>query len=299
MGLFSTPETVIYKESSDAKEYLRRLEELNVRAEGSVKEKIEKEINFVRAGIIGEDTILYELKNSGMDMYVLHDICIECGELSAQIDFYVITPKLNFIIECKNLFGNIEINSKGEFIRTVEFGKKKYKEGIYSPITQNERHLLVIKNKKLEEANLMQKAGINAYFDTFHKSLVVLANPKTILNDKYAKKEVRQKVIRADQLITTIKRMCNESHEMKNSKIQMKEAADRMLARNVGQRKDYLEKYMGLLEEAEKENRNKHSENSKICPRCGSELVKRKGQYGEFYGCSGFPKCRYTARLTD
>ena len=31
-----------------------------------------------------------------------------------------------------------------------------------------------------------------------------------------------------------------------------------------------------------------------ICPKCGSRLVKRKGKYGEFIGCSNFPKCRYT-----
>lgn len=30
------------------------------------------------------------------------------------------------------------------------------------------------------------------------------------------------------------------------------------------------------------------------CPQCGSRLVKRKGRYGEFWGCSGFPECRYT-----
>lgn len=31
------------------------------------------------------------------------------------------------------------------------------------------------------------------------------------------------------------------------------------------------------------------------CPECGCVLVKRKGRFGEFWGCSGFPMCRYTA----
>jgi DNA topoisomerase-1 len=31
-----------------------------------------------------------------------------------------------------------------------------------------------------------------------------------------------------------------------------------------------------------------------MCPKCGSELLKRKGRYGEFLACSGFPKCRHT-----
>lgn len=30
-----------------------------------------------------------------------------------------------------------------------------------------------------------------------------------------------------------------------------------------------------------------------ICPRCGSELVERKGKYGNFIGCSNYPKCKF------
>ena len=33
------------------------------------------------------------------------------------------------------------------------------------------------------------------------------------------------------------------------------------------------------------------------CPECGSELLLRKGRYGEFIACSGFPKCKYTEQV--
>ena len=33
-----------------------------------------------------------------------------------------------------------------------------------------------------------------------------------------------------------------------------------------------------------------------ICPRCGGQLVPRKGKKGIFVGCSNFPKCRYTKK---
>ncbi|MDO5851260.1 MAG: DNA topoisomerase I [Methanobacteriaceae archaeon] len=35
------------------------------------------------------------------------------------------------------------------------------------------------------------------------------------------------------------------------------------------------------------------------CPECGSDLIKRMGRFGEFIGCSGFPKCRFTKSLSD
>ncbi len=35
------------------------------------------------------------------------------------------------------------------------------------------------------------------------------------------------------------------------------------------------------------------------CPDCGEDLIKRSGRYGEFVGCSGFPKCKFTSSLED
>ena len=34
-------------------------------------------------------------------------------------------------------------------------------------------------------------------------------------------------------------------------------------------------------------------ETGEVCPDCGSPLVIRKGRYGEFVACSGYPKCKY------
>lgn len=33
------------------------------------------------------------------------------------------------------------------------------------------------------------------------------------------------------------------------------------------------------------------------CPSCGAPMVRRKGKFGEFYGCSDFPRCRGTRRI--
>lgn len=33
-----------------------------------------------------------------------------------------------------------------------------------------------------------------------------------------------------------------------------------------------------------------------ICPRCGGKLVERNGKYGNFYGCSNYPKCKFVLK---
>lgn len=36
-----------------------------------------------------------------------------------------------------------------------------------------------------------------------------------------------------------------------------------------------------------------------VCENCGAPLVKKRGRYGDFYGCSNYPKCRYTKQITN
>ena len=33
------------------------------------------------------------------------------------------------------------------------------------------------------------------------------------------------------------------------------------------------------------------------CPLCNSEAHRRKGKYGMFWGCSAFPKCKWTQSI--
>jgi len=34
-----------------------------------------------------------------------------------------------------------------------------------------------------------------------------------------------------------------------------------------------------------------------VCPKCGKSMVRRKGAYGEFYGCSGYPGCKEIVKI--
>ena len=46
--------------------------------------------------------------------------------------------------------------------------------------------------------------------------------------------------------------------------------------------------------EVAKEIKNSRISNG-ICPQCGGQLVLREGRYGSFYGCSNYPKCKFTS----
>lgn len=241
---------VFIKENNDTPQLIQQLETLLSQASGDAKNEIEKQIKIATYGELGEKNIVFELKNSGMDMYILHDLYLEHGEMSAQIDYLIITRKHIYIIECKNLIGNIEIDNMGNFVRSYEYGNRKIKEGFYSPITQNERHLLVIKGLRGEvQKNFIAKRMFENSFSTTYKSIVVLANPKTVLNAKYAKKEIKQKVIRLDQLIAHIKAAdAAEDYSFKTD--EMYELAQFFLKANKEKKTDYIKRYEQLVAES-------------------------------------------------
>lgn len=250
MGLFSKKIGPVFcKETSDTSIFINKMQMLLERTDGEVKKKIEKQISMARYGEIGENNIAYELKNSGMDMYILHDIYLEINGLSAQIDYIVITRQHIYVIECKNLIGNIEVDNSGAFIRT--YGRVK--EGIYSPITQNQRHMQVLKEVRLSaKGNFVSRMLFEKHFTETYKPIVVLANPKTYINYKYAKREIKEQIIRADQLIAYIKRQDAESaaKSANMSVDEMSRLAQFYLSKDNPLRSDYARKYEEMADEA-------------------------------------------------
>lgn len=305
MGFFDKMTGPVFmKDDSEAEKQLSVLKEIqNQLLEEN--EILEREIKLVEAGIFGEKQIRFELENSHVPMYVLHDLYLVHNGLSAQIDYLVVTKKHIYVLECKNLYGNIEIDNKGNFIRSFSYGKKIVKEGIYSPITQNNRHLELIKAIRMEEkTNILTRALFEKGFEKNYRSIVVLANPKTVLNDKYAKKEIKSLVIRADQLVEYIKSMDRNDDAENMSEKQMETLARFFVERAQNNPMDYTLKYREMLSISEISTDNtvdvnvdEMGENAPNCPKCGAKMVMRTAKRGEnsgrnFYGCPMFPKCK-------
>ena len=51
------------------------------------------------------------------------------------------------------------------------------------------------------------------------------------------------------------------------------------------------------IEMDEDERKNNRYKCNLTCSICGEKLVLRKGRYGTFYGCSNYPKCKFTRQL--
>ena len=167
--------------------------------DGEKKDIIEKDIMLQKYGISGESNVHYELKTSFMPMLCLHDVRIEHENYVAQLDFVVITNKFLAVLETKKLNGNITVNRDGDFIRTIRTRRgREFKEGIYSPITQNARHLKIVKELLSKKLNI-NKIPL--------KSLVVMANPKSIINKDKCPTDIKSSLYKCDQVIKQLEKL--------------------------------------------------------------------------------------------
>jgi hypothetical protein len=238
----SIKEPVFLKEFTSESNQLKDLIELSEKLkDGDKKDIVERDILYLRAGISGEKNVNYEIKNSFIPLICLHDIRLEFKDYVAQFDFIVITNKFICVMETKKLFGNISINKDGDFIRVISNKKGKiFKEGMYSPISQNERHVRVLK-EFLISYNMIKEMPI--------KSLVVMANDKTIIDKKGCPAHISKAIYKYDQITTYLKNNINDkTNKMDVSSKNIEKIAKFILEHDKPIIFDYAGKY-GLSQE--------------------------------------------------
>lgn len=222
-------DTVMYSAGDTLEKKIKYLERKLDTAIGDEAKKITMCIKKYKRGIIGEKKIIFELMNSHIPMYILHDLNLEYKGYRAQIDFVVITCKNYYIIECKNLYGNMSIDKVGNFYR----GSGSSKRAIYNPITQVDRHIGLIREYVNDKNGLIGKIITNRYFDNLYHGIVVLANDETVLSDSLAPRSISERVIRVDRLVEYIKQVEARSDNYASSGEEIKKSADRLLALSV------------------------------------------------------------------
>ena len=237
-------DTIFLKTDSELERKIKCLQEI----ENQVveKEKIQRDIRFAKAGLDGEKEIEYELKNANIGMYVLHDITLVYDDLKAQIDYIVITPAYCYLIECKNLIGNITVNDQGEFRREYSFNGKKVKEAIYSPYRQATRHIDILEKRwKRNNSALKTMLFYNKLFDNhYYKPLIVLANSSGMLNFYHTPQEIKKCTIRVDSLVEYIKKdLATKSRSLWDKKSTMEKVANAFLGAHTEVFNDYCKKY--------------------------------------------------------
>lgn len=235
-------DTIFVKNSSEIEKKINALEAIKDKVKD--KNAINREIKILIQGLKGENNISYELKNANIGMYVMHDVNIVYEDMTAQIDYIIITPVHCYLVECKNLIGNVTVTKDGEFRREYTIDGITKKEAIYSPYAQAIRHKEILKKHWLNMNNKIFTYFFEKTFDEYYKPLVVLANPAGLLNIRYAPKKIKNVTIRIDNLIEYLKNdMKKYDKKEQDTKKDMEELASKILSLHRFKKENYAEKY--------------------------------------------------------
>lgn len=264
-------DTIFLKESNSIEEQIQKLN--SIKDKVVEKEQIARDIKLLEYGLYGEKELAFELKNANIGMYVLNDVLLKIDDYEAQIDYVIVTRGYVYLVECKNMLGDITVDNKGEFRREYSYGNKKIKEAIYSPYTQSQRHKDVLMKIWFKNNNFLSILLNKKAFERRYKTLIVLTNPKGLLNIKYAPSVIRNCTIRVDHLISYIK---NDLQKFDKAYLytekQMLEVANSFINDNV-KNYDYSKKYTFINDD----NQNTDSNNDLLITKL-KEFRKNKAK---------------------
>ena len=211
-------------------------------------------------GFFGELWCKEELNKLPKDKYkVINNLFIEVNNNYHQIDHIVISIYGIFVIETKQYNGYFT-GSKYDYKWIRHIGKKKME--YTNPIRQNYGHVKSI----VELLNINESNVYNLVY----------------IPSKYVKLNIKHdgELNRPGELYKNIISYNNEV--LPN----YEEIYNYLLSINIKD-KTKVKTHIYNIKETQSQNTNR-------CPKCGGELVLRNGQYGSFYGCSNYPKCKYT-----
>lgn len=167
-------------------------------------DRVTKELYTLTQGEKGERNTAYyidfELKHSP-NWVVIHDLRLEKGDDTAQIDHLLINRFLEFyVLETKAFSGTLQMLDDGSFLSIYD--KKSYVEN--SPVSQNNRHIKLLRNILQERSLMPKRLGIP--LSPSFESFILLDKTKFIRPNKCAS----SMVLRSDQFIDRLHKELEE-----------------------------------------------------------------------------------------
>lgn len=225
---------------------------------------------------------------------------------TTEIDVLLIAPQGIFVFESKNYSGWIFGNEKSQFwMQTLPSGRgKTHKERFLNPIMQNKLHVRCLKRVIGRDVPI--------------HSIIVFSDRCELKKLDVNMSGATQVVKRSD--VSNVISGINWGTSLSKEKIEglyetlypFSQATDDVKAAHIA---DINAKLQEADIDVFSPNNNRTdacpiektsaipapqiNDNSTVCPRCGGKLVLRTAKQGNnvgnsFYGCSNYPKCRYT-----
>lgn len=223
-------------------------------------------LHYENKGQFGEYATEFALTNHNLkgDFIVLKNIYLPLRQGTTEIDLVMIHEKGIFVFESKNysgwIFGDWE-----QLYWTQSFQNGK-KYSFYNPIRQNRTHISAL-------ASYLGKpvSAFTSYIVFSERCSFAKVPPNT----------ADVVIVHRPDMLKKLRAMLKQS-----TPVYSHEEIQAMAS-----------KLQEFTNKSAVEKQHHINDIETKCPFCGSELILRNGRYGEFWGCSTYPKCRFTRQI--
>jgi predicted RNA-binding Zn-ribbon protein involved in translation (DUF1610 family) len=227
----------------------------------------------VGKGIIGEFLVnlAINLRLDKTKYHLLKNVTLLTEDGTTQIDHIIVSQYGIFVIETKNMRGWI---FGGEHQKSWTQKIFKHTSKFQNPLHQNYKHTKTIES-------LLKLDGEKIF------SIV------TFIGDSTFKTEMPENVTYSGKFISLIKSKKEKLFSEKEVRRIVSMIENGQLSKTRKTNKEHVKHVKNIIKEKKQKN---------ICPKCGSALVLRIAKKGinkgnKFYGCSNYPKCKYTEQV--
>jgi hypothetical protein len=236
-------------------------------------------------------TLAKFVDNSSDTSFIFNDVLLATQDGTTQIDHVLLTGKGLFVIETKNMKGWI-FGSANQKRWTQQI--YRHKSSFQNPLHQNYKHTQTLKALLALDSSVVHSIVVFVGGAQFKTSMPTNVIRRTELASYIS--GIKETVFTGSELM-----MLND--QLSQGKLASSFTASRKHIKHVRDIQKTTERPMPIDLVSEKKEVISEpvplAQNNTNCPRCNEALVLREAKKGpnkgnSFYGCSSFPKCRYT-----
>ena len=223
--------------------------------------------SHISTGEYGERIVISAIRKVPGYSRIVSNVYIPYNNQTKEIDVVMVHERGLFVFESKNysgwIFGNAEQQKWTQCLKSGD------KHQFYNPLKQNANHCKAL-GKFLDVSS-----NIFSYI-VFSKRCTLKEVPINTLS---------YTIVQQDSLLRLLRKHINDK-PIVFTRQQVDDYAGKLInASNITktQKKAHI-------------NAIKERTEGTVCPYCGAELVRRDGKYGAFWGCSNYPRCKFTRK---
>ena len=227
-------------------------------------------------GKMGERRVARKLNWLSEEYITLNDVLLPTRYGTTQIDHIVVSPYGIFVIETKNYKGWIFGHQDSEEWKQSLLGKKRIwgwsseQHKFRNPIRQNLAHFRAVRDilKDVGEFTIIPIVAFSDSADlnitTPNHTVINWCNLRSVIKSYRTPTISPDNIERIITKLSTANIITEGSRELHTRQVQS-------IQQNID---------LAIV--------------NRQCPKCGGNIVERRGKYGNFWGCSNYPNCRFT-----